>query len=657
MNKRILPEENNKQYRKDLKISSKDVKSTFKRSIKLIWQHHKIGLVWVIFFVILTNLGTIFNQLFMGKIVIDNFISPAISRSQETGQSMLDVFDWNHFWIWVSLAIVLFSLTIISQLMYQWISIKITYSTISKLRRNLYKHIQRLPVKYFDQQQKGELLTRFTSDIDTLRQFLSQSIPVTINAFITIIVSIALMIWFSWILTIITIILVAMILFIVQLLGKKSGRFFTQRQIDNGALGGFAEEMFSGLKVIKVFNHEKESFNEFKRINQKLYLSERKANTIANLMFPIVFNWGSVIFALVSIIGGLIITSKNANVIKIFGLSIGTLVSFTQFARSFTMPISNVAQQSNVIIMAMAGAKRVFNILDEPLESNEGKITLVKVLRDKNNKYIEKPKSDLFSLYAWKIPTKNGFEYQLVRGEVEFKNVWFGYNDQKMILKNVSLKTKPGEKVALVGPTGAGKTTITNLLNRFYDIQKGDIYYDGINIKDIDKRSLRQSLTVVLQDTNLFSDTIKNNIAYGAESIVDELVTRSANVANISYYIENQQDRYDTYLLESGLELSQGQRQLISIARASYQDAPVVILDEATSNIDTKTEFLVQKAMDALMHNRTSFVIAHRLSTIKNADQIIVLNNGEIIENGSHNELIKQKGFYYNLWENATKEA
>ncbi|WP_036464792.1 ABC transporter ATP-binding protein [Mycoplasmopsis sturni] len=651
-----MSKRNNLQNLKRSKTDAKYVANTLKRSFQLLWKNHKLGLIQILFFVFLNNLGTIFNQLFIGKIVIDNFITPAFEQSRQLGQNMYDVFDWNNFWIWVFLAILFFAITIFSQLMYQWISIKITYVTIAKMRRDLYKHIQGLPIKYFDQQQKGELLTRFTSDVDTLRQFLSQSIPVTINALITIVVSFSLMVWFSWILTIITILLVAFVLFIIKILGKQTGKFFQQRQIDNGQLSGFAEEMFAGLKVIKAFNYEDESFLSFQKINKKLYTSERKASNIANLMFPIIYNWGNVIFALISIIGGLIITSKNPEVIKLFGLSIGTLVSFTQFVRSFTRPIVSVAQQSNVIIMATAGAKRVFDIFDEQLENNEGKITLVKVLKT-DNKYIEKPRSDLFSLYAWKIPTNNGFKYELVKGEVEFKNVWFGYNDQNMILKNVSLHAYPGEKIAFVGPTGAGKTTIINLLNRFYEIQQGNIYYDGINIKDIDKKSLRQSLTMVLQDTNLFSDTIKNNIGYGADNIIDDLVARSANIANISYYIENQQDRYDTYLLESGSELSQGQKQLLSIARASYQDTPVVILDEATSNIDTKTEFLVQQAMDSLMNNRTSFIIAHRLSTIKNASKIIVLNNGEIIETGSHDQLISQKGFYYNLWKKLTELA
>ncbi|VEU76576.1 ABC transporter ATP-binding protein [Mycoplasmopsis columboralis] len=630
------------------KLSFKENKKVFSRALGLVWKDHKIVMSLVFVLIVLSNVGMIFNQVFLGKILIDGLLT-----DHNTGGIIaIDQFDWTRFYWMMTLGVIMFALGIIFSFTYQWLIIKITFNTMAKLRNDLYVHSQKLPIKFFDSNQKGEILSRYTSDIDTLRQFISNSIPSTINALVTLIISFVIMMWFSWILTLITVVLVFGLLFAMQVLGKRSGKHFKHRQMMNGKVVGFVEEMFSGLKVVKTFNYEAKSIVKFEKLNEEFYQAEYKANKVANVMFPVAWNLGLIVFAVVSIIGGVIISNTNARVF--FGLTVGVLFSFTQFARSFAGPISTVAQQSNVIIMALAGSKRVFDILDQEPEINLGEVKLVKINKDQNGNFVEQSKDNLYSIYAWKIPHKVGNEqYKYAQGKIEFKNVSFGYSDEKMILKDISLVAYPGQKIALVGPTGAGKTTITNLLNRFYEIQSGDIYFDDINLKDIDKDSLREALVMVLQDTHLFTDTIKRNIAYGAENVIDTLMFLSADIANISHYIENLQHNYNTVLTEGGNELSQGQKQLFSIARAAYHDAPVVILDEATSSIDTKTEQLVQESMDKLMSNRTSFVIAHRLSTIKNADLILVIKDGQIIERGNHSELITQAGYYASLWENS----
>ncbi|UUM20121.1 MULTISPECIES: ABC transporter ATP-binding protein [unclassified Mycoplasma] len=639
-----------------IKLSYAEKKKFFFRLINLVWKEHKFIMSVVLVLILLSNVGLLFNQVFLGKILIDGLLT-----NPKTG----GVFSWNdikddqnwwfRFYSMMALGVVLYTAGVSFNFLYQWIIVKITFKTMAKLRMDLYVHSQKLPIKFFDQNQKGEILSRYTSDIDTLRQFISKSIPITINAIVTLIISFVIMMWLSWILTLITLVLVCVILYAMKTLGQRSGKYFKKRQELNGKIIGFSEEIFSGLKVVKTFNQEDSSVEKFEKINNAYYNAEKKANRISNLLFPIAFNLGLITFAIVSIIGGVIISSPKAQ--AFFGLSVGVLFSFSQFSRSFAFPLSTVAEQSNVIITAIAGSKRVFDILDQEPEINLGKVTLVKITKDSQGNIIEKDIEDLFSNYAWKIPKAQGdFDYQPTQGKIEFKNVSFGYSDDNLILKNISLIAYPGQKIALVGPTGAGKTTITNVLNRFYEIQGGDVYFDDINLKDIDKSSLRQGIVMVLQDTHLFSETIRHNIAYGADTIQEQLMYSSADTANISYYINNLKHNYDTILFDGGSELSQGQRQLISIARAAYQDAPVVILDEATSSIDTKTEQLVQKAMDKLVSKRTSFVIAHRLSTIKNSDLILVLKDGSIIERGNHAQLIKQNGYYSALWSNSKVE-
>ncbi|WP_051619080.1 ABC transporter ATP-binding protein [[Mycoplasma] collis] len=633
------------------KLSFKESKTILKKTFKLIWNYNKLGFWLVIFFIFISSLGNIFNQLFIGKFLIDG----VLINPQTNNLVSIDNFDYTKFYLTISLGILIFSLNILSVWLYQWIIIKIAFNVIKRIRIKLYEHGQKLSISFYDTNKTGDLLTRYTSDIDVLRQFILSSIPQFVNTILSIITLFVLMIWLNWFLTIINVVLLAGLIHIAKAFSKKTTKNFIARQKLNGKINGFSEEIFNGLSVVKVFNYEDKAFEKFNSINEEFYQSEKKANQGTNILFPLIWNVGIVIFSVITIIGAIILT--NSKLQKFFGLSIGSFVSFVQISRTFSFPIVQLSQQANTIIMSIAGSKRVYEILETNPEEYEGKISLAKVII-KNNKIYELEDFATLNdnaILAWKIPTKNNeFCFKPVKGEIIFNNVWFGYSPDNMILKNINIHILPGQKIALVGPTGAGKTTFTNLINRFYDIQKGEILYDGINIKLIDKKSLRRSLTIVLQESNLFSDTIKNNISYGSKVVDEDKLIESAKIANLNYFIESQSEKYETFLENSANDLSQGQKQLFSIARASYKDSSVVILDEATSSIDTKTEALVQQAMDNLMTNRTSFVIAHRLSTIKNADLILVLNNGTIIEHGNHDELLKLKKYYYNLWKSST---
>ena len=504
--------------------------------------------------------------------------------------------------------------------------------------------MESLPVKYFDTHAHGDIMSVYTNDIDTLRQLISQSIPQLINSVITIVMVFVSMVMLSIPLTILTLVMVAVMMFCTRKLAGQSGMYFGKQQRDLGALNGYIEEMMSGQKVVKVFCHEEKSLKEFRVLNERLRDSANNANTYANILMPVNAQLGNVSYVLCAVVGAMLAINGQ------FGLSLGALVAFVQLNKSFNMPITQVSQQLNSVVMAMAGAERIFQLLDEAPEEDEGFVTLVNA-EEKSDGSLEECENRT-SVWAWKTVDRQTNQTKLVRlqGDVEFKGVDFGYTDEKIVLHDIKMFATPGQKIAFVGSTGAGKTTITNLINRFYDIQDGKIYYDGININKIKKADLRRSLGIVLQDTHLFTGTVMENIRYGKLDATDEECIAAAKLANADSFITRLPQGYDTMLTGDGANLSQGQRQLIAIARAAVADPPALILDEATSSIDTRTEALVQKGMDGLMEGRTTFVIAHRLSTVRNSDCIMVLEQGRIIERGNHEQLMEEKGRYYQLY-------
>ena len=526
---------------------------------------------------------------------------------------------------------------------YGRILVVVSQGTLKSLRNDMFSHMEKLPIKYFDTNSHGDIMSVYTNDIDTLRQMISQSIPQLINSTFTIITVFVCMVKLNIPLTVLTIVMVAVMLGCTKKFAGLSGKYFTAQQRDLGKVNGFIEEMMSGQKVVKVFCHEEKNINDFNELNDNLFDSAYNANKFANILGPINAQLGNLSYVLCAAVGGMIALSGFG------GLSLGALASFLTFNKSFSMPINQVSQQLNSIVMALAGCERVFKLLDEKPETDEGYVTLVRA--KKENGVITESK-ERTGMWAWKhIHQATGeTEYTRLEGGVVFDDVDFGYNEDKIVLHNIKMFAQPGQKIAFVGSTGAGKTTITNLINRFYDIQDGKIRYDGININKIKKDDLRHSLGMVLQDTHLFTDTVMENIRYGKLDATDEEVIAAAKLANADGFIRHLPDGYNTMLTGDGSNLSQGQRQLIAIARAAVADPPVLILDEATSSIDTRTEKIVQDGMDNLMRGRTTFVIAHRLSTVRNSDCIMVLEKGEVIERGSHDELLEQKGRYYQLY-------
>ncbi len=523
------------------------------------------------------------------------------------------------------------------------IMVYVTQGTLMHLRDEMFTHMETLPIKYFDQHPHGDIMSIYTNDIDTLRQMISQSMPQFLNSAITIVSVFISMVALSVPLTIVTLAMVLVVLFATKKSTGLSGRYFVQQQKDLGNLNGYIEEMMEGQKVVKVFCHEEQSLDEFRELNDKLCNSAYNANQFANLLGPINAQLGNVSYVLCAIIGGALALSGRS------GFTLGSLASFLTFNKSFYMPINQVSQQLNAVVMALAGAERIFRLIDEEPETDNGYVTLVNAKRE-NGKLVECEERS--GLWAWRHEHQadHSVDYVELTGDVVFDDVDFGYTPDKMVLHNVDLYATPGQKVAFVGSTGAGKTTITNLINRFYDIQDGKIRYDGININKIKKADLRHSLGMVLQDTHLFTGTVKENIRYGKLDATDDEVLAAAKLANADGFIRHLPDGYDTMLTGDGSSLSQGQRQLLAIARAAVADPPVLILDEATSSIDTRTERIVQEGMDRLMRGRTTFVIAHRLSTVRNSDCIIVLEQGRIIERGSHDQLMELKGRYYQLY-------
>ena len=613
---------------------SKENLQTAKRLLKYVTGTYKVRFVIVFICILLSSIASISVSLSL-KFLIDDFISPLIGQK-----------DPNFAELYRALAVLgsIFLMGVIATFTYTRLMVYIGQGVLKKVRDDMFEHMQTLPIRYFDQNTNGSIMSLYTNDTDTLRQMISQSIPQALMSFFTIIVTFISMLILSPLLTILAVLIIGLMIFVTKKIGGNSGKYFVRQQKSLADVTGFVEERMNGQRVVKVFNHERKSEEEFDKLNEALFESAAQANTFANMMGPVIGNIGNLQFVLVSVLGGFLSIMGSG------GITLGVMASYLQFTKSFTQPFMQVAQQFNSIVMALAGAERIFALIDEESEKDEGYVTLVNAKKDENGNIIEC--KERTGMWAWKHPhsADGSVSYTELTGDVRFEDVTFGYNEDKVILKDISLFAKPGQKLAFVGSTGAGKTTITNLINRFYDIQEGKIRYDGINITKIKKDDLRRSLGIVLQDTHLFTGTIMDNIRYGKLDATDEEVYEAAKLAHADQFIKMLPKGYDTMLSGDGEELSQGQRQLLSIARAAVANPPVLILDEATSSIDTRTESIVQKGMDNLMKGRTVFVIAHRLSTIRNSDAIIVLERGKIIERGDHADLIKMKGTYYQLY-------
>ena len=613
---------------------SKENLQTAKRLLKYVTGTYKVRFVIVFICILLSSIASISVSLSL-KFLIDDFISPLIGQK-----------DPNFAELYRALAVLgsIFLMGVIATFTYTRLMVYIGQGVLKKVRDDMFEHMQTLPIRYFDQNTNGSIMSLYTNDTDTLRQMISQSIPQALMSFFTIIVTFISMLILSPLLTILAVLILGLMIFVTKKIGGNSGKYFVRQQKSLADVTGFVEERMNGQRVVKVFNHERKSEEEFDKLNEALFESAAQANTFANMMGPVIGNIGNLQFVLVSVLGGFLSIMGSG------GITLGVMASYLQFTKSFTQPFMQVAQQFNSIVMALAGAERIFALIDEESEKDEGYVTLVNAKKDENGNIIEC--KERTGMWAWKHPhsADGSVSYTELTGDVRFEDVTFGYNEDKVILKDISLFAKPGQKLAFVGSTGAGKTTITNLINRFYDIQEGKIRYDGINITKIKKDDLRRSLGIVLQDTHLFTGTIMDNIRYGKLDATDEEVYEAAKLAHADQFIKMLPKGYDTMLSGDGEELSQGQRQLLSIARAAVANPPVLILDEATSSIDTRTESIVQKGMDNLMKGRTVFVIAHRLSTIRNSDAIIVLEHGKIIERGDHADLIKMKGTYYQLY-------
>ena len=616
-----------------MKSQVKNPGELFLRLMKYVLKDYKFHCISVVVLIVVSVLCNVQGTMFM-KNLIDEYITPFLLSDNPNFTPLAHA---------IAKVAAFYALGVLATFGYNRLMVNVTQGTLRNLRNDLFSHMEKLPIKYFDTHAHGDIMSVYTNDIDTLRQMISQSMPQLLNSGITIVSVFISMLILSIPLTIVTMVMVGIMVFCSKKSAGQSGAYFAKQQKDLGTVNGYIEEMMNGQKVVKVFCHEEENMQNFKKLNDELYISADRANTFANFLGPINAQIGNISYVICEIVGGVLALGK------VGGFTLGGLASFLTFNKSFSMPINQISMQMNAIVMAMAGADRIFRLMDEKEELDEGYVTLVNA-KEEDGKLTEC--EERTERWAWKHTHQNdgSVDYVEVKGEVVFNGVDFGYNDEKIVLHDIKLYAKPGQKIAFVGSTGAGKTTITNLINRFYDIQDGKIRYDGININKIKKADLRRSLGIVLQDTHLFTGTVRDNIRFGKLDATDEEIVAAAKLANADSFIRRLPDGYDTMLTGDGANLSHGQRQLLAIARAAIADPPVLILDEATSSIDTRTERIVQDGMDKLMHGRTTFVIAHRLSTVRNSDCIMVLEQGRIIERGTHDELIEEKGRYYQLY-------
>ncbi|BFL41063.1 Probable multidrug resistance ABC transporter ATP-binding/permease protein YheH [uncultured Butyricicoccus sp.] len=617
---------------------SKNPKKTLGRLLHYIRDGYAVQFGVVLVCILISAVVNVAGSMFL-RVLIDDYIAPLLLEAAPVFTGLIHA---------ILLMGLIYLTGIVSTFLYNWLMVAISQGILKKVRDEMFGRMQTLPIRYFDTHTHGDLMSHFTNDTDTLQQMLSQSVPQMFSSIMTIIaVFIAMLATNVW-LTLFVLAGVAVMLVVVKRIGGQSAKYFLEQQTSLGKVNGYIEEMINGQKVVKVFCHEDKCKEQFDALNDELRENAKNANTFANILMPIMMNIGNLLYVLVAVVGGTLALSGVVG----SSITIGVIASFLQLTKSFTQPVTQISQQFNSIVMALAGAERIFELMDEAPETDDGYVTLVNAKYDKNGELVETPEKT--NIWAWKHPHEDGTTtYQQVRGDVRFFDVDFGYNPEKIVLHDITLYAEPGQKVAFVGATGAGKTTITNLINRFYDLADGKIRYDGININKIKKADLRRSLGIVLQDTNLFTGTIRDNIRYGNLEATDQEIEAAAQLAGADDFIRRLPDGYDTVIDGDGGSLSQGQRQLLSIARAAVADPPVMILDEATSSIDTRTESIVQAGMDGLMYGRTVFVIAHRLSTVQNADVIMVLELGHIIERGNHAQLIAERGKYYQLYTGA----